>query len=250
MIDSHAHITKEFYSDIEDVIKNEKNKMLAIINASDSIETANEIIEYSNKNNGFLYSVVGIHPENINNLSDIDTIEKIIKKHKVVGVGEIGLDYSYRDDNKELQKEFFIKQINLANKYNLPVVVHSRDAIWDTYDILKKNKCRGVIHCFSGSVEMAELFVKLGYYLGIGGVLTFKNSTLYKVIEKIDLNSILIETDSPFLTPHPFRGEKNYPSKVKFVAQKIAEIKNISVEEVCKITSKNAIDLFDLDIQL
>ena len=148
--------------------------------------------------------------------------------------------------NKETQKEFFENQLELADKYDLPVVIHSRDSIQDVYDILKEHKCRGVIHCFSGSIEMAQLFIDLGFYLGIGGVLTFKNSKLYEVIEAIDLENIVLETDSPYLTPEPFRGKQNNPSNVYYVAKKIAEIKNIDVEKVIEITTKNATRIFDI----
>lgn len=250
MIDSHAHIVCEFYDDVHNVIENEKTKMLAIINSADSIKSAEEIVNYSNKYKGFMYSTIGVHPQNVRDLNDLTKVENLINNKKFVAIGEIGLDYSHDGFDKELQKEFFIKQIEIANKYNLPIVVHSREATMDTYDILLKNKCRGVIHCFSGSLEMAKKYIELGFYLGIGGVLTFKNSNLYKVIDEISIDNILLETDSPFLTPHPYRGEINYPSNVKLVAEKIAEIKGISFDEVCKITSNNAIRVFDLDIKL
>ena len=139
----------------------------------------------------------------------------------------------------------FIDQIELAKKYNLPVIVHTRDSIQDCFDILKEHRVKGVLHCFTGSYEMAKEFIKYGYKLGIGGVLTFKNSKLYEVVEKIDLKDILIETDSPYLSPEPFRGKQNNPSNVYYVAKRIAEIKNISIEEVIDITAKNARELFD-----
>ena len=145
-----------------------------------------------------------------------------------------------------MRNTLFVKQIKLAQNYNLPVIVHTRESIQDCFDILKENRVRGVIHCYSGSLEMAREFIKFGYKLGIGGVLTFKNSKLSNVIENIDLDNIVLETDSPYLSPEPYRGKKNKPSNVYYVAKKIAEIKNISVEEVIKITTKNAISLFDI----
>ena len=161
-------------------------------------------------------------------------------------IGEIGLDYHYNDENKDEQKEYFIKQLDLALKYDLPVIIHIREAMQECFDILKTRKNKGIIHCFSGSVEMAREYIKLGYKLGIGGVLTFKNSKLYEVIEKIDLKDIVLETDSPFLSPEPFRGKKNKPCNVLYVAKRIAEIKNISLEEVINTTTATAKQIFDI----
>ena len=246
MIDSHAHIISEYYDDIKGLIKELKNNnMLYVINASSSMKDSKEIIELSKKYNNFLLPTIGIHPENVDNYN-IEELEKIIINNKVYAIGEIGLDYYWNKDNKEKQKELFIKQIDLAIKYNLPIVVHTRDSIQDTYDILKGKKVSGVIHCFSGSYEMAKEFIKIGYKIGIGGVLTFKNSKLYEVVSKIDLKDILIETDSPFLSPEPLRGKKNNPYNVYYVAKKIAEIKKTTIDEVINQTNKNAIALFDI----
>lgn len=192
-----------------------------------------------------LLPVVGIHPENIDD-TNLDEIEKIIINNKVYAVGEIGLDYYWVQDNKEKQQELFKKQIELAIKYNLPVVVHSRKAMQDTFDILTSYDVKGVLHCYSGSYEMAKEFVKRGFKLGIGGVSTFKNSKLNEVIEKIDLKDLLLETDSPYLTPEPYRGEQNIPSNIYYVAKKIAEIKGLSTEEVILKTTQNALEFFDI----
>ena len=247
MIDTHAHILSEYYDDIDETVKLLKDKnVLYVLNAASNIKEAKEVIDLSKKYNNYLLAVIGIHPESIEENDKLDELEELIKNNKIYAIGEVGLDYYWVKDNKEKQKELFIKQIKLANKNNLPVVVHSRDAIQDTFDILKEYKTKGVLHSFSGSVEMAREFIKLGYKLGIGGVLTFKNSKLYEVIEKIDLDNIVLETDSPYLTPEPFRGKKNNPSNVYYVAKKIAEIKGISIEEVLEITTKNAIQLFDI----
>ena len=247
MIDTHAHILKEYYDDIDELVNDIKDKnMLHVLNASSNYEEAKEVIELSKKYPNFLLPVIGIHPESINEINKIDDIEELVKNNKVYAIGEIGLDYYWVKDNKEEQKELFIKQIELANKYNLPIVVHSRDAIQDTFDILKSHKVKGILHSYSGSVEMAREFIKLGYLLGIGGVLTFKNSKLYEVIEAIDLDNFVLETDSPYLTPEPFRGRKNNPSNVYYVAEKIAEIKKISVEEVIEKTTKTALKFFDI----
>lgn len=246
MIDTHAHLINEFYEDIDKLLLDLSSTMKAIINVADSYETSVEVLNNKHK---LLYPSVGIHPEHACEYDDsiISKLEKLIKTNKCYAVGEIGLDYHYDNINKDKQKELFIKQINLANKYNLPVIVHSRDSIQDVFDILKTNKCSGVIHCFTGSKEMAREYIKLGYYLGIGGVLTFKNSKLYEVIKEISLDNILLETDSPFLSPEPYRGKINIPSNVSLVAKKIAEIKGITYEEVIEKTTKNAIKLFKLD---
>lgn len=246
MIDTHAHILSEFYDDIDELIEELKSKdIIKVINCADSIETSKEVLNIYNKYGGYLLPAVGIHPENIDN-SNLKTIENIIKEHKVFAIGEIGLDYHYNDENKDEQKEYFIKQLDLALKYDLPVIIHIREAMQECFDILKTRKNKGIIHCFSGSVEMAREYIKLGYKLGIGGVLTFKNSKLYEVIEKIDLKDIVLETDSPFLSPEPFRGKKNKPCNVLYVAKRIAEIKNISLEEVINTTTATAKQIFDI----
>ena len=246
MIDTHAHILDCYYDNIDELtnLLKEKN-IIYVLNASSDYSEALEIIDKSKKYD-FLLPVIGIHPESVDEIDKLDQIEKLIKNNKVYAVGEIGLDYHWVKDNKDKQKELFIKQIELANKYNLPIVVHTRDSISDVLEIIKEHKCRGVMHCFSGSYEMAKEFIKYGFKLGIGGVLTFKNSKLHEVIEKIDIENIVLETDSPYLSPEPFRGKQNNPSNIYYVAKKIAEIKNISIEKILEITSNNAINLFDI----
>ena len=247
MIDSHAHIISEFYDNIEDLILKEKeNGIIKIINCGDNILNSKEVIELSKKYNDILIPTVGIHPGSREDFHKINEIEQLIINNKVYAIGEIGLDYYWDKNNKEEQMKVFNKQLDLAEKYNLPIIIHTRDSIQDCYDILKTRKLKGVIHCFNGSKEMAREFIKLGYKLGIGGVLTFKNSKTYELIEELDLKDILLETDSPFLTPEPYRGKKNRPSNVYYVAKKIAEIKNIEINEVIKITTDNTISLFDI----
>lgn len=246
MIDTHAHITSEFFDDIESLVNNLKSEnVIKVINCADSIKTSKEIIVLSKTYNNFLLAAIGIHPENVDD-ANVKEIENLLLNNKIYAIGEIGLDYHYNKENKELQKAIFEEQLFLSEKYKLPVIVHTRESIQDCYDILKKHNCKGIIHCFSGSYEMAKQFIDLGYLLGIGGVLTFKNSKLYEVIEKIDLKNIVLETDSPFLSPEPHRGKINIPSNVYFVAKKIAEIKNLSIDEVIKITTSNAINVFDI----
>ncbi len=247
MIDTHAHLINEFYDNIDKIIEELKEKnMLKVINCADSLSTSKEVLEMAKKYDNFILPTIGIHPQNISNKEDLIEIEELLKNNKVYAIGEIGLDYHYNEDNKEEQKEFLNLQLDLAEKYNLPVLIHIRDCIQECFDILKTRKLTGIIHCYSGSKEMAKEFIKLGYKLGIGGVLTFKNSKLYEVIEAIDMKDIVLETDSPFLSPEPYRGKKNIPSNVYYVAKKIAEIKNISVDEVIKITTDNATTLFDI----
>ena len=247
MIDSHAHILSENYDNIDEIVNILKEKgIIYVINASDKIQTAKEVLMLSKEYENFLLPCIGIHPEHVDEINKLNELEELIKNNKIYAVGEIGLDYYYTKDNKKEQKELLNKQLDLAEKYNLPVIIHTRESIQDIYDELKDRKLKGVIHCFNGSYEMAQLFIKLGYKLGIGGVVTFKNSKLGELIEKINLENILIETDSPYLTPEPNRGKKNDPSNVYFVAKKIAEIKNIDVEKVIEITRKNALQIFDI----
>ena len=247
MIDSHAHILSENYDNIDEIVNKLKEKgLIYVINASDKIQTAKEVLMLSKKYENFLLPCIGIHPEHVDEINKLNELEELIKNNKIYAVGEIGLDYYYTKDNKEEQKALLNKQLDLAEKYSLPVIIHTRESIQDIYDELKDRKLKCVIHCFNGSYEMAQLFIKLGYKLGIGGVVTFKNSKLGELIEKINLENILIETDSPYLTPEPNRGKKNDPSNVYFVAKKIAEIKNIDVEKVIEITRKNALQIFDI----
>ncbi len=240
MVDTHCHITSEYYDNILEVINKMKDNIIIV--SGTNKEDIKEVIDLCNYKN--VYGTIGIYPtEEL----DLKLIEDNINNKKIVGIGEIGLDY-HLEHNKEEQKEKFIKQLDLARKYNKTVVVHTRDAIQDTYDILKNYKeLKKVIHCYSGSLEMAKEFIKINCRLGIGGVLTFKNSKLKDVIKEIDLKYLLLETDSPFLTPEPLRGTKNEPYNVIYVAKKIAEIKNISLEEVLEITTKNAKEQFDLE---
>lgn len=248
MIDSHAHVISEFYDDIDELVTKLKDKdILKAINCGDSVSSSKEVIRLNKKYDNFLVPAVGIHPQNIDiDFDNVNEIEKIIKENKVVAVGEIGLDYNYCDENKEEQKKCFNMQLDIAEKYNLPIIVHTRESIQDCYDILKKRKLKGVIHCYSGSLEMAKEFIKLGYKLGIGGVITFKNAKLGDVVKELDLKDILLETDSPFLSPEPYRGRKNIPSNVYYVAKKIAEVKKVSINDVIDITTQNTKELFDI----
>lgn len=247
MIDTHCHLCKEDYEDISEVISNMGNNLMiaAGVNDNTNEEVLERIKQYKN-----VYGVIGVHPSevDISNEESLNLIESHLTDNKIVGIGEIGLDYHYGKDNKELQIDFFKKQLYLARKYNKAVVIHSRDASEDTYNILKEySDLKIVVHCYSSSVEMAKELLKLNVYFGIGGVLTFKNSKVLKeVVEMLPLDHILLETDSPYLSPEPYRGSKNEPKNILLVASKIAELKQIDINEVLEVTTKNACTLFDI----
>ena len=241
MIDTHCHVFKEYYDNIEEIINKVDVVIISGTNDKDNQEVINLCNKYPN-----VYGTLGIHPTEEISINSLKFIEENLSNKKIVGIGEIGLDY-YWNKNKEEQIDKFIKQLDLALKYNKPVVIHSREATNDTYEILKNYpSLKKDIHCFSGSLEMAKNYIKINSYLGIGGVLTFKNSKLKEVIKEIDLKYLLLETDSPFLTPEPYRGKQNEPYNIIYVANKIAEVKNISLDDVLKQTSLNAKDLFDI----
>lgn len=245
-IDTHCHLYKEYYDNLEDIICDMSKKNIYAINNGCDHKSNIEVIDTYKKHKN-IYASIGIHPTEINNnKEDIDFIRSNI--NNIVAIGEIGLDYYYDKSNKDEQIKIFTSQLNIAEEFKLPVIVHNREATEDVLNILKKYNLKGVIHAFSGSYETAKEFIKLGYKIGVGGIITFKNSKLKEVIQKIDINDIVLETDSPYLTPEPNRGKKNDPTNLKYIAKYIAETKNISYEEVINITSNTAIKLFDLDI--
>jgi len=245
MVDTHCHINLADYPDIDDVIKRMDGNIIIVSGVDDSSnrEVLDLCARYDN-----VYGTLGIHPESVDDSYDLDFVRNHINDPKIVAVGEIGLDYHYACDNRERQIDLFCRQIEIALEFGKPIVVHSRDAISDTYDIIKRYNIGTVtdIHCFSGSLEMAKEFVKLGCKLGIGGVLTFKNAGRIKdVVSNIDISNLLLETDSPYLTPEPFRGKRNEPYNIIYVAQVISLIKGISVSDVLDITKRNSYSLFD-----
>ncbi len=247
-IDTHCHLSIDDYDDIDLVIKENRNVEISnIIISGCSYDSIVESLEISNKYDD-VFVTIGYHPDQVEVVDDekIEFLKEQLKHPKVVGVGEIGLDYHYGKENRDAQIVLFEKQLKIAEEYNLPVVIHSRDATEDTIECLKKYKVHGVMHCFSGSVETAMIYKKMGFYLGIGGVVTFKNSNLYKVVEAVGLDYIVLETDSPYLAPEPVRGTKNSSKNIPFIAKRIAEILNVSVEEVSKKTIENTLNLFDL----
>lgn len=247
MVDTHCHLFVPDYPDIDDVIKRMGDNIIIVSGVDDA--TNKEVLELCSKYPN-VYGTLGIHPESVDEVYDLSFVSNHINDSKIVAVGEIGLDYYYTKNNRDAQIDLFCRQIEIAINNNKPIVVHSRDAISDTYDIIKKYDigCKTLIHCFSSSLEMARAFIKLGCKLGIGGVLTFKNaSKLKEVVRGVNISNLVLETDSPYMTPVPFRGKRNEPYNIIYVAEEISKLKGISVEEVLKITSKNAYDLFDFN---
>ena len=247
-IDTHCHLFKDDYDNIDEVINEMKNNIM-IVNGCDN-KTNHEVIELVNKYPN-VYGCLGLHPEDLDNIKeeDFEYIIDNIDNPKIVGIGEIGLDYYYTKDNRDLQLDLFKKQLDIALKYNKTVVIHSRDAIKDTIDILNNYNLKVILHCYSGSLETAKELIKKNVKLGIGGIITFKNSLkLKEIVENLDLSNFVLETDSPYLAPVPFRGTHNKPIYCQYIAQEIANIKNIDVNDVYKITTENAIKQFDLKI--
>lgn len=254
MIDTHAHLNIECYKDrIDEILAEIKSagveKVIIPGVVPNEFDSIIELVEkYDN-----LYGAVGVQPEEISNLPEnwADIVENYCDHPKIVAVGEIGLDYYWvkEQENHDLQKEIFIKQIEIAKRKKLPVLIHDREAHGDTFDILKKfsdGQIPVVMHCFSGSPEFAQRCLKEGWYLALGGVVTFKNAKKTKEVAKIvPLDKLLLETDSPYLTPVPYRGKENSPAYVKFVAEEIAQIREISFEEVDLATTQNAKKIFN-----
>jgi len=246
--DSHCHLYDEYYENIDEIITLAKdNNVTRFINNGCDLKTNREVLDKITKFDN-MYGAIGIHPEYVDNytLDDIKFIENNISNKKVIAIGEIGLDYYYTKENKEEQKELFEIQLKLAEKYNLPVIVHSRDATLDTINTLKKYKVNGLIHSFSGSLETAKEYIKMGYLIGVNGVITFKNANIKDVIKEIPLEYLVLETDSPYLTPVPYRGKQNNPSHIIDIAKFICELKNISLDELSKITNSNLKRIFKI----
>ena len=245
LIDTHAHLFNEYYNDIINIIKisNEKGVDI-IINAGCDQSSNEEVLNSISINN--IYGSIGIHPEYADSYSDADLkfIEDNLNNKKIVSIGEIGLDYHYEGFNKEKQIELFEKQLSMAEKYNMPVTIHSREATMDMINTLKKYKVTGVIHSFSGSIETAREYIKMGYKLGINGVVTFKNAGIKDVIKSLGISHFVLETDSPYLTPVPFRGMQNNPGYVKVIAEFLSDYIGISPEDICSITNNNVREIY------
>ncbi len=247
--ESHAHYDDErFGPDREELLKSLPYYGIEIvINSGADLKSSHAGKELSEKYD-YIYFAAGVHPHELYDMTDqaLQEIHKLAKHEKCVAIGEIGLDYYYDTFPREEQKYWFKKQLKLGEQLNIPVIIHSRDAAQDTFDIIKKSDVRrGVIHCYSGSVEMAQQYTKMGFFIGIGGVLTFQNAKkLAEVAKNVPIESILIETDSPYLAPVPNRGKRNDSRNLEFIVKKLAEIKEMTPFEVANITLKNGKKLF------
>ncbi len=244
--DTHCHLFSSYYPSISDVILDAfKEDVTHFIVSGCDGKSNHEVCELV-KQYPSCYGVVGLHPDEADTYmeEDLTFLESCLSNSKIVGIGEIGLDYHYTKENRLKQIELFERQLRLALKYHLPVVIHSREATQDTIDILKKYPVSGIIHSFSGSLEVAKIYIKMGFCLGINGVVTFKNSKLKELLPTI-FPSIVLETDSPYLTPHPYRGSQNSPKYVHHIASFIADYLAISLFEVAKVTNQNVYRIFD-----
>lgn len=252
-IDTHAHLFDDAFDDdreevISRIVENNINKVIIV---GFSKETNLKALALSAKHS-FMYPTIGYHPSEANEINEDDLIilEEQIKNNKIYAIGECGLDYYWVKDNKEQQKWLFKAQIELSIKYNLPLVIHCRDAINDVYEILKeyKGKTRFVMHCYSGSFEMAKEFIKLGGYISLGGPVTFKNAVTPKEVALgISLDRLMVETDCPYLAPHPYRGKRNETSYVRLVIEQIASLLEREVTEVEEILDKNSMLFFNIN---
>ena len=248
MIHTHCHVYEEEMSNYKDIIKKCLNKNINLIINSVNIKTSKEVIKLSKKYNN-VYASIGLNYDEVENINEKDFIklERLINKNNIIAIGEIGLDYYWTKDNKDKQKYIFEKQLKLAEEYNLPVIIHARNSIQDVYDILKKYNLKGSMHCFQGSLEMAKKFISLGFKIGIDGPITYKNNKKQiELINNLDLKDILVETDSPYLTPEPNRGKKNNPTNLIYIINKIAEIKKETPEKVIEETTKNTKEIFNI----
>lgn len=249
IINTHSHVNMLRETNIDEAIQNAIDNKIVTIVPSSSVQDIFDTDKFIKKYND-VYGYVGVFPEEVKEFTDktLSDMEEIIKSNpKIIGIGEIGLDYYWDKSFKELQKEVFIKQIEFANQMNLPLNIHSREAHLDTLEILKKyNKnSTAIMHCFSGSLEFARECIKEGIYIALGGVVTFKNAKKTKEVAKnIPLEYLLLETDDPYLAPVPFRGKENQPMYVKYVAEEIANLRGITPEEVAKTSTENAKKIF------
>lgn len=252
-IDSHAHLDDErFEEDREELINSlYENGIETVLNPGADLNTSKSAVALADKY-PFIYAAVGCHPHDSRFMNDdtMNIFRELAKNKKVIGIGEIGLDYYYDNSDRETQKIWFREQIRLAKELDLPYIVHDRDAHEDVFKIMKEEHysgTRGILHCYSSSVEMAREFVKLGFYISLGGPVTFKKARTPKLVAKeVPIDRLLIETDCPYLTPEPFRGKRNEPKYVKYVAEEIAGIREISVNDIAEKTKLNFKRLFDL----
>jgi len=252
LFDSHAHYNDERFNDNREILLRDiyNNGITGVVNAGYSLESSKKALEIAEKND-FIYATCGISPNDIDDFKCeyLQEIKELAKNKKCVAIGEIGLDYHWNTENKELQKEVFIKQIDIANELELPIQIHTRDAIYDTLDILKDNECtkKGIFHCCPLNIDLVREGLKLGYYISFAGPCTFKNSkNANEIIKMVPEEKILIETDSPYLSPEPLRGRTNDSRNLKYIVEKIAQIKEKSIEEIALISYNNAIKIFNI----
>ena len=248
--DTHVHLNSEQLNEnIELYIQNALNqKVQYMVCVGYDLASSQKAVKIASQYD-FIYAAVGIGPNDCANTTqaDLEIIEQLLTHEKVVALGEVGLDYYWDEVSSHKQKEIFKKQIELAKKYHKPLIIHARDAMNDTYEMLKAGQHYGIMHCYSGSYEMAKRFIDIGFYISLAGPVTFKNAKVPKEVAKnIDINKLLIETDCPYLTPHPYRGKLNEPANVVYIAKEIAFQKDMSVEEVARITTFNAKNVFGI----
>lgn len=247
IFESHAHYDDEaFDQDRNELLAQiPENGIAYVVNISASLETCRKVLKLIEQY-PYLYGTLGVHPNDVLELNEegMEWLEKKSASEKIVAIGEIGLDYHYDEPSKEIQKKWFIRQLDLARKVQLPIIIHSREAAQDTLDIMKAEKAGdigGVVHCFSYGIEMAREYLSMGFYIGVGGVITFKNAKkLREVVEYAPLDRILLETDCPYLAPEPYRGKRNSSLNLPYVVEEIARIKGTSREEVEAVTLENA----------
>ena len=253
LIDSHAHLEMpDFKRDLEAVIQRAKESGVEyIFTVGTEKKDWKRTLEITNTHPS-IYAILGVHPHNAKEIDDktYPILRELCRDRKVKGYGEIGLDFFRNLSPRDVQLKRFREQIGLAKELQLPIVVHDREAHQETLEILKSEKaeeCGGIIHCFSGDYEMAKECIDMGFFISIPGSITFKNAERFReIVKRLPLESLLVETDAPFITPEPFRGKRNEPSYVKYTAQKVAEIKKVSFEKVAEVTTENALQIFKL----
>lgn len=247
---THTHLNSdELYNKRDVFIQHAlNNNVMNLVVAGYDIESSYKAVQITNEY-PFIYATVGVSPNDCLDTTDEDlkVIEELLQNPRVVALGEIGLDYYWEDVPHNKQKDVFIKQIEIAKRYNKPIVIHARDAYEDTYQILKQAQHYGIMHCYSGSVEMAKRYIEIGFEISLAGPVTFKNAKVPKAVAtEIGIDHLMIETDCPYLTPHPFRGKLNEPANVVYIAQEVAKLKNMEIEDVARITTFNAKKVFGI----
>lgn len=249
IFDAHAHYDDKWFDENRTALLNsmEEKGVCGIVNASVNLETAKTAIEFAEKY-PFMYATVGFHPENLQDVSKdyLFEMEKLLKHEKAVAIGEIGLDYHWNIP-KDLQKKYFTEQLAFSKDINMPVVVHDREAHGDTMDYLRKYRPKGLVHCFSGSVELMKEIMRLGMSISLGGVVTFKNARhSIEVAKEIPIDRLLLETDAPYMAPVPFRGKQCNSSMIIYTAEKIAQVRKMDIQELLDITKENALRLYEI----